>query len=350
MKKININGIMICVSFLLASFFVVIFVNQLAMNKTNNRNYDMFYGPESMKMRVTCTEPFVLSPWDYGDDFVIYNLLNDANTVYDTDWVRVVYGKGDFPTPKMKKGQFFTEEQLLSSEPLCVVGSNVSARTTEIIDGVEYFPFQGKKYRVIGHIGTASASDLDIIVMLNWGGYFADRTVCSGVYIIDSDSNSAIESAFAQAKEDVESSDSAEFMPLVYESTIRSFDSFSRSLYPIAMLILILSIIVVSVFYVDSISYQLAVKKLVGYSMWTLFLEIAIKFIKYAFIGLALAIISMLLLTFNETYTGSELGYFTTITPLTVVYAVIITLILAIVLSIVPVIAIYKIDTSEKLK
>lgn len=242
----------------------------------------MFYCSNSMKMRVTCKEPYTLSPWNYGDDFVIYHPLNDANTVYDTDWIRVVFGKGDFPTPTMKDGQFFTEEQLLSSEPLCVIGSNVSKRSTEIIDGEEYFTFQGLRYRVIGHIGTNSALDLDVIVMLNWGGCFEGKTIDSGVYLIDANRNSEIESVFSKAKEDVETN-GADFLHLAYETTIRSFYSFSSSLYPISLIILIFSIIVVSIFYIDSISYQIAVKKLVGYSMWTLFGKIALKFIKYAF-------------------------------------------------------------------
>ena len=38
MKKININGLMIAISFFLASFFIVVFVNQLSMNKENNSN------------------------------------------------------------------------------------------------------------------------------------------------------------------------------------------------------------------------------------------------------------------------------------------------------------------------
>ncbi|MBO5037622.1 MAG: ABC transporter permease [Clostridia bacterium] len=350
MKKININGLMISISFFLASFFIVVFVNQLSMNKENNRNYDMFNGPDSRKISITCAEPFLLSPWDYGEDFVIYNMVREVNTHYDSDWVRVVYGKGDFPTPSMKNGQFFTEEQMLSSEPLCVIGTNVSKRSGEIIDGEEYYTYEGVRYRVIGHMGTNVATDLDVMVMLNWGGYFENKTVCSGNYIIDSDNKSVIESAVEKVKSDVESSSGTEFKPLVFRSTIRSFDSSSRTIYPIALIILILSIVVISIFYIKSISYQIAVKKLVGFSMPMLFLELALKFVKYALSGLALALVSMFLLTFNETYASSEIGYFTVITPWTVVYAAVVTVVLAVVLSVVPVIAIYKIDTSEKIK
>lgn len=349
MKRFNINGFMIGAAFFLASFFVVIFVNQLAMNQTNNRNFDMFNGPETKKFKVTCTDSFLLSPWDYGDDFVIYNIIHESNYTYDSDWVRIVYGKGDFPIPSMRKGQFFTDEQMRSSEPLCVIGTNVRERSTETIDGEEYFTFEGVRYRVIGHMGENKTTDLDVMVMLNWGGYFASKKVCSGTYLIDSDNTSAIETAFSKAKEDVEANEE-EFLPLVYKSTIRSFDDYSEAFYPIALLILILSIIVISVFYIDSISYQIAVKKLVGFSMPILFYEIILKFIKYAFTGLVLALGSMIALSFNEAYASSEIGYFTVITPLTVVYAVIVTIVLAVVLSIVPVISIYKIDTSEKIK
>ena len=94
----------------------------------------------------------------------------------------------------------------------------------------------------------------------------------------------------------------------------------------------------------------MAVKKLVGISMPILFSEMVLKFIKYAFTGLVLALGSMIALSFNEAYASSEIGYFTVITPFTVVFAAIVTVVLAVVLSIVPVIAIYKIDTSEKIK
>ncbi len=350
MKNFNINGFMIAAAFFLASFFVIIFVNQLAMNKTNNRNYDMFNGPETKKMRVTCAEPFLLSPWDYGNDFVIYDILTESNIDYDSDWVRAVYGKGDFPTPEMKSGAFFTEEQMRSSEPLCVIGSNVAKRSAEKENGEEYFTYEGKRYRIIGYMGTPAACDLDVMVMLNWGGYFDGKNVCTGLYQIDSDRSSAIETAFTNAKEDIEAAEGVEFIPLVFKSTIRSFDAYSRAFYPIALIMLFLSVIVLSIFYIKSVSYKIAVKKLVGFSMPILFSEIVMRFIAYAFLGLALAFVSIVLLSFNETYATSEIGYFTAITPLTVVYAAIATVTIAVVLSLVPVIAVYRIDTSEIIK
>ena len=141
MRKFSLNGFIIAVAFFLASFFIVVFVNQLAMNTQNNRNYDMFNGPESLKMRITCSQPFQLTPWNCGSDFVIYSILTESNIDYDSDWVRVVYGKGEFPTPTMKEGSFFTDEELRSSTPLCVVGSRVSENSTEKNAEGEYYTY-----------------------------------------------------------------------------------------------------------------------------------------------------------------------------------------------------------------
>ncbi|MBO4392050.1 MAG: hypothetical protein J5816_01965, partial [Clostridia bacterium] len=75
MKKLNIYGVMLTVSFFLASFFIVVFVNQHIMNKTNNRNYNMFIGHDAAKAMIVCDSPFIISPADLGSDFVIYGML-----------------------------------------------------------------------------------------------------------------------------------------------------------------------------------------------------------------------------------------------------------------------------------
>lgn len=350
MKKFNVNGFMIAVSFFLTSFFVVVFVNQLIVNRQNNRNYDMYNGPASLKMRITCAEPFLLTPQNYGNDFVIYHILSESNIDYDSPWVRVVYGKGDFPTPKMLTGSFFTEEQLLSAEPLCVVGSRISENSTEKSGNDEYFTYEGISYRVIGHMGTGAASDLDVMVMLNWGGYFAEKEMCSGLYLIDSDNASARESAYAKVKEAAESAEGVTFLPLAYKTTIRSFDAYSKAFYPIAIIILVLSIVVLGIFYIRDNAYQIAVKKLVGISMPMLYFEIILKFVKFALFGLGAALISMVLLQFNNTYSTSEIGYFTAITPQTVIFAVIASVLLAVILSLPPIVSVYRLDTSEQIK
>ena len=350
MKKFNINGFMIAASFFLASFFIVVFVNQLTMNKTNNRNYDMFNGPQSLKMRISCKQPFMLSPWDYGDNYVIYDILTESNISYDSDWVRAVYGKGDFPKPTIIKGAFFTEDQLVSSEPLCIIGSNVSKNSTKIVDGEEYFTFEGVSYRVIGYMGTGAASDLDVMVMLNWGGYFENKDMCTGLYLIDSDNDSAKEAAFLNVQIASQNAEGVEFTQIAYKSTIRSFDAHSKAIYPIAVITIILSVIVLGIFYVRSNTYRIAVKKFVGYSMVMLYFEIILKFIKFALLGLAGALISMVLLNFNEIYSTSEIGYFTVITPMTAIISVLVTVALAVILSLPPIIYVYSLDTSEQIK
>ena len=181
-------------------------------------------------------------------------------------------------------------------------------------------------------MGIGAASDLDVMVMLNWGGYFAEKEMCSGLYLIDSDNASARESAYAKVKEAAESAEGVTFLPLAYKTTIRSFDAYSKAFYPIAIIILVLSIVVLGIFYIRDNAYQIAVKKLIGVSMPMLYFEVILKFVKFALFGLGAALIAM------------------AITPQTVIFAVIASVLLAVILSLPPIVSVYRLDTSEQIK
>ncbi len=340
---------MITLSFFLASFFIVGFSNLLIVNRINNRNYDMFLGRDSLKARISCDVPFSFSPQNLGDNFVIYNMIS-ANGAYDSDWVRAVYGIGDFPMPAMKDGRFFTNDDFVSEEPTCVLGLAAAARSSETEGDTEYYTFEGVKYRILGHMGTEEISDLDVIVMLNWGGYFNNKAMYSGTYIIDSDNLSESTRAFENLKYLADNAENVKFYTMVHNPTIRSFDTYSKTLYPISLAILIMSIIIISYFYIDSISHRIAVKKLVGFSSLNLFLEVAGEFVCFALAGMTCAVIALLLLAANERYASSELGYFTVIRPQTMIYAVIATVFFALILSLPAILFVYRTDTGKKLK
>ena len=89
---------------------------------------------------------------------------------------------------------------------------------------------------------------------------------------------------------------------------------------------------------------------LIGVSMSMLYFEVILNFVKFALFGLGAALISMVLLQFNNTYSTSEIGYFTAITPQTVIFAVIASVLLAVILSLPPIVSVYRLDTSEQIK
>jgi hypothetical protein len=189
-----------------------------------------------------------------------------------------------------------------------------------------------------------------VIVMLNWGAYFNNKKIQSGTYIVDSDNHSALTKAFENLKSLADNAENVKFYNMVYHPTIRSFDSYSKTLYPISLAILIISIIIISYFYIDSISHRIAEKNLSVFLLLSCFFETTGEFVCFSLTGMIFAVISLILLSSNESYASSELGYFTVIKPQTLLYAVLATVFFAIILSLPAVVFVYRTDTGNKLK
>ena len=97
---------------------------------------------------------------------------------------RGVYYSGDALIPPVIEGRFLTEEECLSDEPLTVIGKEYKEDIfTE--NGNDYIDYLGKKYQVIGIVGTEEDSTLDSLVFVNLGSMEPDIQL-QGRYYVDS--------------------------------------------------------------------------------------------------------------------------------------------------------------------
>lgn len=354
MKKYSYENFTFVIMFAVMSFFFLIMVNQLVMNKTNNRNYNDFYGEHSMKISVITNDAlFSFVPDAFGDNFVIYNTLLDREGDYTNDRVRVVFGKGDYPVPSLKQGSFFTYEQLVSDKPVCVAGSLAVERNGRTENGKLYYRYGNTEYEVIGIIGTESPSDLDIIVMLGWGGYYS-YGVYGAKYLIDAYSENNITDVYTALTEVLEAAindgTKLEYRNIYYHNSIRSFDSFAAYIYLGAILIFTVNIMITSLNYTDKRKYRIAVKKMLGASQLSMFGEICGSFIVNACLGFVLTVVSVFLLNVYEPFSESEFGYFTVLSLPTATLALASVILLAVAFSLPPVIKAFRTDISYAVK
>ena len=362
-RRINYEPIVIVLTFLMITIFAVIFSNQLLKAAVNNRYYNNFYGGDCRKIKIEASEPkFTLDVTDLGDNYVIYDHLSSDNDSisYVDDQVRAVYGKGAYPKPPMLEGEYFTEEQLLSSEPLCVIGSEAKERTATLADdGNWYYPYRGINYKVIGIAGLDKVSDIDIAVFLNWGGYFSTTDLYAGTYYIDANSDTVIDSVFlefvAELDSLLEQADSKRapfsYMQLVHKSMIRQFDSTVQLIYIICIIILMVNLLLVSLYYISKNEYIFAVKKLCGFSLTEILFDVTGKYILLGAGGFALGLGALLIIKnfFTESI-SNDFIYFTELSASSLAVSFVFIVALAFIVSIIPVSRVYAIDTGEKLK
>ena len=199
LKKIfTYDNLSIFFAFAIITVFALILVNQFVLNNSNSRSFNNYYGTDCRVMNISSkSDTFVLDPEKIDGNF---SLSRPSGTImikdYSLDSVRLFYGKGDYPVPPITEGSFFSDEQLLSDEKLCVVGKIAADRNCTEENGVKYYNYNGYSYRVIGICGEKRASDLDICVFLNWGGYYATASDYAGSFMIDGISTSDIDNAF----------------------------------------------------------------------------------------------------------------------------------------------------------
>ena len=356
-KKIfTYDNISIFFAFAIITVFSLILVNQFVLNSSNSRSFNNYYGPDCRIMQIkSSSETFVLDPDAIEGDFSLSCVFGSVMIKdYSLDSVRTFYGKGDCPVPPVTDGTFFTEEQLLSSERLCIVGSIAADRHCTEKNGVKYYNYNGYSYKVIGICGENRASDLDICVFLNWGGYFSGATNFSGQYILDGVSTSDIDKAFFSFVELMNAVQEEDYgvscSTLEYDPLIRVIDPVTEMVYLFSGASILFLTMLTAFFFVGKREKQIAIKKLIGFSEFHITFELTGYFVAVSCVGYIFGLAVLAVLNTTESFSKSDIGYFASITPLSVILSLAIIVLLAILISVVPVIKTFRSDTSAALR
>ena len=366
MKRIRVETVLLVFMFAVMTFFFIVMINQAKKNDINNLYFNNFYSQNAVRLKITKSqanykENAELHPEEYSGDFVFYNALDDKlDAAYKDDKVRVVFTKGDnFPKPYIIAGRFFTEEDIKSEEPLCVLGMT-SFNENVTSEGYYYYhdAINGRiiKCRLIGVMGMkdGAASDVDSTVMINWNGYYNGIDNATGTFYIDSGSKHVSDRVFEELKNQLENMSSEEntytAAELLTVGNIRSFSYFTYYLFILGSAILTICIIMLSLRYCDSQSRKTAIKKLCGYSGITVYFETTALIVAISLAGLIAGTAATALLRISVEFRYSETGYYTDLSPeliLTVCAAVIV---YSFAVAVFPSLKAYSTDTSEPIK
>lgn len=355
MKIFRIENILNVVVYAFLTFIIVIVVNQLDLNRTNNRYYNGFYGADSRKIMINAKGTgFRINTEALGTDFVLYDTINDIQAGPNTMTHRAIYGKGNYPKPAMLDGHFFTDEEIISKEKTCVIGSKVLEGVVEE-NGEKYIVAYGGKYRVIGIMGLDAASDLDLVVIFNWGGYYDSVKNMNTNIMIDSDiygrPDEVFSAIWAQLEEFKKDHEEIEFENIYYENNIRGFEYYSRHLYFWATVLVVLNLIIVSARYSSRNMRVVAINRMVGVPTAGIVGSVAGRYALTALAGVAISFLTISYLNNNPSFAKSEFAYFSALPLKTVVAVIICTVTISVLCGIIPALNILsKRDISDEVK
>ena len=355
MKILRLENILNVVIYAFLTFIIVIIVNQFDLSRTNNRYYNGFYGADSRKVLIKSNGTgYRIDTESLGTDFVLYDTVDDRQAGPNSLTVRVIYGKGEYPKPNMLEGHFFTDEEIVSAEKTCVVGSKVLDGIVEE-NGEKYYQYVGDRYRIIGVMGLEAACDLDLVVVFNWGGYYDSDISINTKYMIDSDMygrpDEVFDSIWKQLEEYQKEHPEIVFENIYYENNIRGFEYYSRHLYFWATVLVILNLLIVSARYSSRNLRVVAINRLVGVPAAGIIASVAGRYALTALIGVAISLITIKALNVNPVFARSEFAYFSNLSPKIVITVLICTVVISIICGLIPAIRIIsRRDISDEVK
>lgn len=355
MKIFRFENIMNVVIYAFLTFILVIIVNQLDLSRTNNRYYNGFYGADSRKILINSKgTDFRIDTEALGTDFVLYDTVYDVQPSPNVLTQRVIYAKGIYPQPAMIDGHFFTYEEIVSKEKTCVVGSGVVEGIREE-NGEKYYQHGADNYRVIGTMGLDAASDLDLIVIFNWGGYYDNDKTVNTNYMIDSDiyqrTDEVFNAIWNQLEEYKKEHPEIVFENIYYENSIRGFEYYSRHLYFWGTVLVFLNLFIVSARYSSRNVRNAAVKRLVGVPAAGIVASVAGRYALTALTGVIISFLCIRFLNVNATYAKSEFAYFSNLSSKIVIIVIACTLVISIICGLIPALrVISKHDISDEVK
>lgn len=210
-----------------------------------------------------------------ADNYVVDMIIRD---VYDTIMgpaMRGTYFKGDVELPEMTWGRYFSEDEVKNLSKFVVVGKNVIEDFVTEKDGKLIYSYLDSEYEVIGIMGREGHDT----TVDNWV-VFTMPTVQSvygarGSYIVDAPTAEEIDNVMSIFEEQL--SPISMYMKRQYKPTIEL--GISEYVLNVFIVLIILTAIVFSVYYIDKIRHILNVKKFLGYSKGMIFADTAGQFI-----------------------------------------------------------------------
>ncbi len=331
----------------LVSLFALMFINLVISAANDDMYYKEFYSQYIRKFSINYGKGESFPYNELGSDYALYFGVSETSD-RDYDSIRAVYFNGNAAVPNILEGRFFAEDEMENGVAVAVLGT-LCKRNVTTENGIDYYISGNKKYEVVGYMGReGEVTDLDNMIWLNMGAYF-EKAAAYGRFAVDGGSevntDNVVKALFSRLP-DEELENAGE---IIHERKIRSIAYFTRRIYNYVILALIINIAIVSIYYIDRKAYIIAVKKFIGTSFGRISAEIISEYVSFASIGVLVGIIIAFLLRFTPFADSDEVFLMSFSLPsLLAMFAV--TVACAVIISVLPIIRIYRKDLSGNIK
>jgi ABC-type antimicrobial peptide transport system permease subunit len=331
----------------IVSLFALMFINLLMSAANEDMYYNEFYSQYMRKFSINYGKGETLPYNELGSDYALYFDVSETSD-RDYDSIRAVYFNGNAAVPNMLEGRFFTKDEMENGAAVAVL-ANLCKRNVTSENGKDYYMSGNKKYEVVGYMGREDeVTDLDNMVWLNMGAYF-EKATAYGRFAIDGGSevntDKVADALFSRLSDEA----LEQAGEIIHERKIRSISYFTRRIYNYVILALLINIAIVSIYYIDKKTYIIAVKKLIGASFGRISAEIISEYVSFASIGVVVGIIIAFLLRFTPFAESDEVFLMSfSLSSLLAMFAI--TVACAVVISVLPIVRIFRKDLSGNIK
>ncbi|MBQ4627722.1 MAG: ABC transporter permease [Clostridia bacterium] len=253
--------------------------------------------------------------WEYDiaglEDYSVDICINYIYGNQGRPCVRGWFYKGDFNVPEMTEGRFFTQEECSQVLDIAVVGKNVLKDFVVEKDGKRILTYEGKDYEVIGIVGREGhETTIDDWVFLTAETVSDLLGMRFYPILIEGQTDEITEAVLKNIE--VNSEGRYIFSSMNVNPHIDL--GISNNFLMIFVVLILLTVIVFSVYYIDKIKYIINVKKFIGYSRWMIFADTAVQFISISslsfFVGNGLMLLaSKTLLNDVELFSDFQINF-----------------------------------------
>lgn len=245
----------------------------------------------------------------YGDQAVFFSLTGDFESdelelvplldletrtdyivVASVDGIRGVFFKGNPETPPMLEGRFLTAEESTGRERIAVVGVDQWEKVTTI-GGTRSLEWDGRRYEVVGKMGTPYESSLNDLVMVGMGSIPANQAA-TGRFYVDGKNPQMV---YEEISRNGEASHAFQVMPTARPAemadAIRLNLRFGWLYVSMVTLIMMVSSSILMVLWIRGKTRAIAIYRLVGYGGLRICVRTLLDGMVPAAIGIFLAIL-----------------------------------------------------------
>ena len=213
---------------------------------------------------------------DEAENYTLDVFLNNVYDPKNEPKIRGWYYKGEVENPEITEGRFFTEEEISEECNYAVVGKNVLKDFVTEKDGKRFITIREREYEVIGTVGRKGHdTTVDDWVFLTFDTVMKRNSLkVAEIYI-----KGASEEETTAVTETIKTKYADKFNSEEYMVSPMIDLGLSKDILNIFIAMVFLTSVVFCIYYIDKLKDIINVKKFIGYSKITIFIDTVVEFV-----------------------------------------------------------------------